>query len=104
MAAVASVAQRVGAEDSLEDAIRLVIRTDVVDGVIPRWAVIDPARVRVEVRGGVVRLDGTVERRSDAEILPHLVRGLDGVVDVESALEFVVDDRNVSPSREHRIS
>ena len=80
------------------------IRADIVDGVIPRWLLVDPVHVRVAVRGGVVRLEGTVERRSDAEVLPHLVRGLDGVVDVESALDYVLDDRNLSPSREHRIS
>jgi CBS-domain-containing membrane protein len=80
------------------------IRADVVDGVIPRWLVVDPVHVRVEVHGGVVRLSGTVERRSDAEILPHLVRGLDGVVDVDSALEYGFDDRNLSPSREHHVS
>ncbi|MDQ6855737.1 MAG: CBS domain-containing protein [Candidatus Dormibacteraeota bacterium] len=80
------------------------IRTDIVDGVIPRWLLVDPVHVHVEVRGGVVRLDGTVERRSDAELLPHLVRGLDGVVDVDSTLEFSFDDRNLSPSREQHVS
>jgi CBS domain-containing protein len=79
------------------------IRADVVEGVIPRWLLVDPVHVRVQVHGGVVRLEGTVERRSDAEVLPHLVRGLDGVVDVDSALEYGLDDRNLSPSRELRI-
>ncbi len=80
------------------------IRADVVDGVIPRWLLVDPVHIGIEVHGGVVRLSGTVERRSDAEVLPHLVRGLDGVVDVESALEFSLDDRNLPASREQHVS
>lgn len=79
------------------------IHTDIVDGVIPRWLLVDPSAVDVEVRGGVVRLSGTVERRSDAEVLPHLVRGLDGVVDVESALDHRFDDRHTAPSGEQRV-
>ena len=50
------------------------IRSDVIEGVIPRWLWVDPAGIRVEVHGGVVRLEGTVDRRSDAEVLAHLVR------------------------------
>jgi CBS-domain-containing membrane protein len=80
------------------------IRADIVEGVLPRWLLVDPVHVQVEVSGGVVRLTGTVERRSDADILPHLVRGLDGVVDVDSSLEYGLDDRHLSPSRELRIS
>ena len=78
------------------------IRADIVEGVIPRWLLVDPVHVHVEVDGGVVLLAGTVERRTDAEILPHLVRGLDGVVDVQSTLEYGLDDRNLSISRELR--
>lgn len=80
------------------------IRADIVEGVIPRWLFADPVHVHVEVSGGVVRLEGTVERRSDADILPHLVRGLDGVVDVHSTLEYGLDDRHLSTSRELRTS
>lgn len=76
------------------------IRSDVIDGVIRRWLMTDPTEVRVEVDGGVVRLEGSVDRRSDAEILVHLVRGLDGVVEVESAVDYRWDDRDVSLSRE----
>ncbi len=76
------------------------IRADVVEGVIPRWLWVDPAGIRVEVHGGVVRLEGTVDRRSDAEVLGHLVRGLDGVVEVDSAVGYRWDDRDVALSRE----
>jgi len=79
------------------------IRTDIVDGVIPRW-LIDPATIAVAVRGGVVRLGGVVDRRSDAEILTHLVRGIDGVVDIDSTVEFRWDDRDVALSHELHVS
>ena len=80
------------------------IRADVIEGVIPRWLRVDPTRVRVEVHGGVVRLEGTVDRRSDVEVLAHRVRGLDGVVDVDSAVEYGWDDRDLAPSRELHIT
>jgi CBS domain-containing protein len=80
------------------------IRSDVIEGVIPRWLMVDPAGLRVEVHGGVVRLEGTAGRRSDAEVLAHLVRGLDGVVEVDSAVDYGWDDRHRAPSRELRIS
>lgn len=80
------------------------IRADVIDGVIPRWLLADPSGIRVEVDGGVVRLEGTVGRRSDAEVLAHLVRGLDGVVEVESTVAYTWDDRDVALSRELRIN
>lgn len=80
------------------------IRADVIEGVIPRWLLVDPTRVRVEVHGGVVRLEGTVDRRSDVEVLAHRVRGLDGVVDVDSAVEYGWDDRDLAPSRELHIT
>jgi CBS domain-containing protein len=80
------------------------IRCDVVEGVIPRWLMIDPAGIRVEVHGGVVRLEGIVDLRSDSEILTHLVRGLDGVVDVDSTVNYRWNDRDPAPSRELHIS
>jgi len=79
------------------------IRSDVIEGVIPRWLMIDPAGLKVEVHGGVVRIEGTVDLRSDADILAHLVRGLDGVVDVDSAVTYRLNDRDVALSRELHI-
>jgi CBS domain-containing protein len=76
------------------------IRSDVIEGVIPRWLMIDPAGLSVEVHGGVVRIEGTVDLRSDADILAHLVRGLDGVVDVESTVNYRRNDRDLALSRE----
>jgi osmotically-inducible protein OsmY len=72
--------------------------------VIPRWLWIDPAGVTVEVHGGVVRLGGVVDLRSDANILAHLVRGLDGVVDVDSSVHYRLNDRSPALSRELHVS
>jgi CBS-domain-containing membrane protein len=80
------------------------IRADVIEGLIPRCLLVDPTRVRVEVHGGVVRLEGTADRRSDVEVLAHRVRRLDGVVDVDSAVEYGWDDRDLAPSRELHIT
>jgi CBS domain-containing protein len=80
------------------------IRRDVTEGVIPRWLMIVPAGIRVEVHGGVVRLEGVVDRRSDADILTHLVSGLDGVVDVDSTVNYRWNDRDLALSRELHVS
>ena len=80
------------------------IRADVIEDLIPRSLAVDPAAIRVDVHGGVVRLEGTVRRRSDAEVLVHLVRGVDGVVEVESAVEYRSDDRHAAVSREPHVN
>lgn len=54
-----------------------------------------PVRVReagVSVRDGVVHLTGSVEHRSEAEELVRRVRRLEGVVAVDSGLEWRTDD------------
>jgi CBS domain-containing protein len=80
------------------------ICSDIVHGVIPRWVLVDPADISVEVDGGVVRLAGTVDRRTDADVLAHLVRGLDGVVDVHSTVGFRWDDRDPGLARELHVN
>ena len=52
----------------------------------------DPAGLVVDVAGGLVKLSGQVDRKSDIGILTGLVRGLDGVVGVSSDLAFDWDD------------
>ncbi len=76
-----------------DDDIRREITEDVVLGAM--W--IDPATVDVEVSGGVVRLKGEVERRSDKEILVAFVHRVPGVVGVEEELTFKLDDREIRP-------
>jgi CBS domain-containing protein len=52
----------------------------------------DPGTVSVELDEGEVMLTGSVRRRSDADVLPRLVRSVPGVVGVRSELRWSVDD------------
>jgi CBS domain-containing protein len=68
------------------------LATDVRQQVLRRTMAIDPDKVAVEVRDGVVTVGGRLERSSLIPILVGLVRGLDGVVDVVDQLTFETDD------------
>ncbi|MBV8301633.1 MAG: BON domain-containing protein, partial [Candidatus Dormibacteraeota bacterium] len=80
------------------------IRRDIVEGVLPHWMGLDPRTVDVAVSGGVVLLRGGVERRSDIEVLTHLIAGLDGVVAVTSELRYSMDDVHVRPPVEAHVT
>ncbi|MDQ7859803.1 MAG: CBS domain-containing protein [Armatimonadota bacterium] len=58
---------------------------------------IDLSDVTVEVRDGVVFLDGTVERRSERELAEKWAAMADGVVEVRNRLSYRVDDAHVRP-------
>jgi CBS domain-containing protein len=51
-----------------------------------------PETVAVGVDGGKVTLDGFVELRTDAELIPTLVARLPGVVEVESSVRWRTDN------------
>ena len=68
------------------------IRKEIVDDVVVRTLWMDPSSFEIKVRGGIVALTGTVGRRSDIGILGGLIRGVDGVVRVDSELGFAYDD------------
>jgi CBS domain-containing protein len=74
-----------------DDAIKDEIVRDVLQGVM--W--LEPSAVEVTVRDGVVSLDGEVEQKSLADITVRLCRGVDGVVNVISALRYRVDDTRI---------
>ncbi len=80
------------------DLLRVFLRTDddirreVVEEVLGQPHVPEAAEIQVGVAGGVVRLDGSVERHSDLEQVVDLVRAVDGVVGVESRLTCRVRD------------
>ena len=77
-----------------DEEIASEVREDVILGAM--W--IDPSMIRAEVNGGVVRLQGRVDRRSVKEILVELVGRVDGVVGVQAEeLEYEQDDRDVRP-------
>ena len=62
------------------------------DDVLRRTMWLDPSDFEIEVRESVVRIAGTVDRRSTARIIEPLIGLLDGVTEVQSALEWELDD------------
>lgn len=74
-----------------------VIQDEVEQDVIRRIMFLDPASIEVSVHDGVVSLAGSVESRTEADLLEELVRRIAGVVKVHSELTFEVDDRRVRP-------
>jgi CBS domain-containing protein len=90
------------------DLLRSFVRPDheilaaVVEDVIKRGLVTDPQRIEATVRGGIVTLDGTVERRSQVQLAERLVRAVEGVVAFNNQLAFEVDDANLKPPASNR--
>ncbi|WP_344662643.1 BON domain-containing protein, partial [Catenulispora subtropica] len=74
------------------------IRTEILDDVLLRTLWIDPREMDVSVADGVVRMRGTVEARSVAELVERVVRVTDGVVDVVNELGYERDDTGDKPS------
>jgi len=77
-----------------------MIREDVVEGLIVKTLWMDPTSIEVHVTGGVVKLSGKVDRKSDIRILTNLIGGVDGVVSVVSGLGFRYDDTHVHISED----
>lgn len=71
------------------------------DDVIRRTLWLDPSAFTIAVEGGVVRIGGTVDRRSTARILEKLVALVDGVIDVQSRIEWELDDSELQPAGDH---
>ncbi|MFF4145583.1 CBS domain-containing protein [Streptomyces sp. NPDC001698] len=71
------------------------IREEVVGEVLVRTLGLAPRSVTVSVTEGVVTLEGTTERRSDAKIAVSMTRQIDGVVDVVGKLTHRLDDSRV---------
>jgi CBS domain-containing protein len=71
-----------------DDEIQFAIREKILRHTL--W--VDPATVDVDVDAGVVHLAGSLDRRSTAELLERLTHRLDGVVRVESRVEWAFDD------------
>ena len=68
------------------------IRREIVRDVLETLLWITPAEVTVDVRHGVVHLDGELDRRSLADTVVRMVLSVDGVVDVVDQLTCRVDD------------
>ena len=69
------------------------IRAEIVDDVVRRILLTDPAAVRVEVDGGVVTLTGELDTRVDAQVAVRLAEHVEGVVAVVDHLRFRTDER-----------
>jgi CBS domain-containing protein len=82
---------------SRSDLVRAYARSDneiereIRERVLPEGYLLQPDAVTVDVRGGEVTLEGTVESRADLEELPRRIRQVPGVVSVSDSL--VVRDR-----------
>ncbi len=74
-----------------DDELERVIR----DEVLVRELWVDPADIEVHVERGVVRLRGTVDRRSTAELVARHVARVEGVVAVDSELGWRLEDSEV---------
>ena len=80
------------------DLVRAFTRTDAEIGrelrqdVVARTMWIEPGRVELEVRNGVVTLTGRLHTRTDAEWLGRLAARVPGVLSVESDVRWEIDD------------
>ena len=75
------------------------IRAEVVVDVLERTLLMDPARVEVEVRRGVVTLTGQLDTRADAELAARLTERVEGVICVIDRLRYRVDERPADSPR-----
>jgi CBS domain-containing protein len=84
--------------------VRAYIRTDaelvrtIRDDVLLRILWLDPAAFEVAVANGVVSISGHVERRSTALIIEETLRMVPGVVAVNAAVRWSMDDRDIKPA------
>lgn len=74
------------------------LRREIVEDVIRDALMIDPEPIEVTVEGGIVHLQGTVDRRTDARLIERLALLWDGVVDVKSELTYSYDDTHERPA------
>jgi len=83
---------------SRADLLKVFLRPDseildeVTKRVLLRTLWLEPDTVKATVHDGVVRLDGVVEQRSMLPLVVGLVKGVSGVVGVDSHLGYQVDD------------
>jgi CBS-domain-containing membrane protein len=69
------------------------IRAEVVDEVLGRALLVEPARITVNVADGVVTLTGELDTRAETELAARLVERVEGVVSVVDLLRYRVDER-----------
>jgi hypothetical protein len=73
-----------------------------IENLLEHELLVDPGRVEVGVRDGVVTLTGQIERRSLIPIVVRLAGATEGVVRVRDRLTFDLDDTGLHPSTTNR--
>lgn len=73
-----------------------LVRT-IREEVLLRTLWLDPVPFDVQVVDGVASIRGRVERRSTAEMIERAVTLVPGIVDVNAAIEWSLDDRQLEP-------
>jgi CBS domain-containing protein len=73
------------------------IRVDVEEHVFKKGMWLFPGSLTVAVAEGVATLDGSVERRTTAQIAAQLTQAVPGVVDVHNNVRYEMDDTVTSP-------
>lgn len=87
-------ADLVGAYLHLDQDINDAVR----EKVLRRTMWLDPDAFDVEVREGVVRIAGNVDRRTTAGIVERLIGITDGVIEVQSEITWNWDDTQIEPA------
>jgi CBS domain-containing protein len=88
---------------SRSDLLQVFLRTDedlrdeIISGLIPAILLTQDEAVGVAVSWNIVTLSGEVDRKSDADLLTHATRELDGVVGVVDRLSYRWDDTDSAP-------
>ena len=77
-----------------DDELARAIREDVLFRAL--W--LDPAAFIVAVTDGVVSITGTVDRRSTAEMVEHVIAMVPGVVAVQADVRWAMDDSGIRPA------
>jgi CBS domain-containing protein len=93
---------------SRADVVRALVRPDDEIATAVREALlhdlwVDISKIRIDVKDGIVYLDGQVDRHSEKDLVERWVASIDGVVGVDSKLTFEFDDPTVRRVREVRV-
>jgi CBS domain-containing protein len=78
------------------------LRQDVIENVLARTLWIEPGRVTVEVKDGVVTLRGRLDRRTLVDMAVRLTAAVPGVVEVADGLTYEMDDSDMALSNWYR--
>lgn len=73
------------------------IRADIEEHVFRKGMWLFPGSLTVAVADGVATVDGTVERRTTAQVAASLTRSVPGVVAVRNNVRYELDDTVTSP-------